>query len=210
MLFRSHQDDCIACHMPKSAVADAQHVVYTDHSIPRRPRTPSPSALAPAGLEPFGGFTATQRDTALAYAIAAGRTGASGQARARALLEAAQKDFPNDPEILLYLAEIYRNNGLPDRAVPLYRQAMALDSTQVTGSVGMGGIFFERGEDRGAIQFWRDALSKNPGLVLVATNLAMAQWRSGDRSGAESTIRKVIAISPAFAPARDILKGVIP
>src|SRR5262249_267426 len=31
-------DNCAGCHMPKSPVTDAQHVVYTDHSIPRRPR----------------------------------------------------------------------------------------------------------------------------------------------------------------------------
>ncbi len=34
----ARQDDCISCHMPKSPVTDAQHVVYTDHSIPRRPQ----------------------------------------------------------------------------------------------------------------------------------------------------------------------------
>ena len=30
-------DNCIACHMPKSGASDAEHVVLTDHSIPRRP-----------------------------------------------------------------------------------------------------------------------------------------------------------------------------
>ncbi|MBI1789888.1 MAG: hypothetical protein HYR60_20350, partial [Acidobacteria bacterium] len=31
---RNAGDDCTACHMPKNPVVDAQHVVYTDHSIP--------------------------------------------------------------------------------------------------------------------------------------------------------------------------------
>ena len=32
------QDDCTVCHMPKATTLDAQHVVLTDHSIPRRQR----------------------------------------------------------------------------------------------------------------------------------------------------------------------------
>ena len=54
--------------MPKSGVTDAQHVVYTDHSIPRRPRT-NTSAPARAALTPFGGGQAVPRDTALALGI---------------------------------------------------------------------------------------------------------------------------------------------
>ena len=117
-----------------------------------------------------------------------------------------ERNSPDDAEVLLYLAEIYRNTGQEDRAIPLYRRAMRLDPAQVTASVGLGGILFERGDDREAIPLWQDALSKNSGLVMVGTNLAMAQWRSGDRAAAESTLRKVIDLSPGFQPARDLLK----
>jgi hypothetical protein len=198
-------DDCAGCHMPKSAVTDAKHVVYTDHSIPRRPR----AAIAPpaeAELVAFDGAAASPRDLALAYAIVATRPGAVGRDRARQLLEAAEQDSPDDAEVLLYLAEIYRNTGQENRAIPLYRRAMRLDPAQVTASAGLGGILFQRGDDREAIQLWQDALSKNSGLVMVATNLAMAQWRSGELGQAEATLRKVIDLSPGFQPARDLLK----
>ncbi len=48
-------DNCISCHMPGTPVTDADHVVYTDHSIPRRavPRNRKPAAGAP--LAAFGG-----------------------------------------------------------------------------------------------------------------------------------------------------------
>jgi len=68
----------------------------------------------------------------------------------------------------------------------------------VTAPVGLGGILFERGQDREAIALWQNALSKNPGLVLTATNLALAQWRSGDPDGARSNLRKVIDLSPGL------------
>jgi hypothetical protein len=209
----SKSDDCIVCHMPKTPVTDAQHVVYTDHSIPRRPRAApvgGDAALPPpdAELVLFGGSAASERDRALAYAIAAGRQpSAVAQTRAMQLLEAAERNSPDDTEVLLYLAEIYRNSGQGERSIPLYRRAIRLDPTQVTASVGLGGVMFERGDFPEAIRLWRDALSKNSGLVLVATNLAMAQWRIGDLLAAESTLRKVIALSPGFQPARDLLKG---
>src|SRR5262249_52048435 len=145
-------DDCAGCHMPKSKVTDAQHVVYTDHSIPRRARTHIAAPLD-AELVVFGGGTASFRDSALAHAIAAGRERTpSTESRARRLLEAAEREYPDDSEVLLYLAEIYRNAGLPDRAIPLYRRSIQLDPPQVTGYVGLGSILFERKDYREAIQ----------------------------------------------------------
>jgi hypothetical protein len=200
------QDDCTACHMPKSPVADAQHVVYTDHSIPRHPREQSGQPSGDAELVPFGGGAASARDLALAYAIAAGRThGASDHDRAVRLLEEAEGASPDDPEVLSYLAEIYRNGGRDEQAIPLYRRVIRLDPNQVTASVGLGAILFQRAEYDGAIRLWQDALAKNSGLVLVGTNLAMAQWSAGEIQAAEARIRKVVDLSPAFQPARDLL-----
>jgi hypothetical protein len=200
------QDDCTVCHMPKTGVTDAQHVVYTDHSIPRRPR---PAAQQPeaAELAPFDGFTVSDRDTALAYAIAAGRERNSAwRARALAMLQKAEREPPDDSEVLLYLAELYRNADQPDRAIPLYQRAMRIDPSQVTASVGLGGIFMERGQFADAIPLWEDALAKNSGLELVRTNLAMAYWRTGDLVSAERHLVKAVALSPAFTPASDLLK----
>jgi hypothetical protein len=203
----TQHDDCIACHMPEAQVTDAQHVVFTDHSIPRRPRTLSAPPAADAELVPFGGGGASPRDLALAYGIAASeRHAAADLERARRLLERAAIDSPDDSEVLLYLAEIYRTAGQPEMAIPLYRRAMRLDPAQVTASAGLGAILFERGQFDEAIRLWRDALSKNAGLVLTGTDLAMAQWRTGDRMGAESTLRGIIELSPAFRPARELLQ----
>jgi predicted CXXCH cytochrome family protein len=204
------KDDCVGCHMPKGAASDAQHVVFTDHSIPRRParKPPRPAAVSEAALTTFDGAPARLRDQALAYAIAAvGRTSGADRTRAIPLLEQAAKENPSDVEVLLYLAEIYRNDGKNDLARPLYQRAIALDPNQATASVGLGGILMESGEYREAIRLWTDALSKNAGLELVRLNLAVAYLKIADRISAELHLRKALDLNPAFAPARELLKN---
>jgi cytochrome c-type biogenesis protein CcmH/NrfG len=147
-------------------------------------------------LRLFGGGTASKRDLGLAYAIVGDRE------RARPLLEAALGD---DPEVLVYLAGIDRS-----RAEELYRRALRLAPGDVSALVGLGAIVFERGDRAAAIRLWRDAAARNPGLVLTRTNLAMAQWQSGDRDGARVTLEQVIALSPAFQPAVDLLRRLGP
>jgi hypothetical protein len=201
------QDDCTGCHMPKSTVADAQHVVYTDHSIPRRPR--SGEAAPPGSMElvAFGGGSASQRDMAMAYGIAASRTqDAVLRARARTMLEEAERTSPDDVEVLQYLAELYRNDNREEAAIPLFRRAIRLDPAQVTSSVGLGGILMERGQFAEAIRLWEDALSKNGGLELVRINMALAQWRSGDLRAAEATLVKAVTINPGFATPVELLQ----
>jgi Tfp pilus assembly protein PilF len=135
----------------------------------------------------------------LACAIAGDRE------RAFPLLRQAAADFPNDTEVLIYLAEAYRNSGDSDRAVPLYRHAMELDPDQVTASVGLGAILMERRQFSDAIPMWEDALAKNAGLVLVRTNLAQAYLKTGQRQIAERQLQRVLELSPAFAPAAKLL-----
>ena len=195
--------------MPKSPVTDAQHVVYADHSIPRRPRGDRAPAAPPADLAVFGGARAEPRDLALAYGILASRTHtAADQARALTALQEAQRNSPADVEVMVYLAELYRNGGQEEKAIPLYRRAMELDPSQVTAPVGLGGILMERGQDAEAIRLWQDALARNAGLELVRINMAMAQWRSGDLKAAERTLAKAMELSPGFATPAELLQKV--
>jgi Flp pilus assembly protein TadD len=83
---------------------------------------------------------------------------------------------------------------------------MQLDPTQVTASVGLGGIMMERGQYTEAIRLWQDALSKNGGLELVRINMAMAQWRNGNLQSAESSLVKAIELNPGFATPVELLE----
>jgi Tfp pilus assembly protein PilF len=202
---RAKAKDCAGCHMPKAPATDAQHVVFTDHSIPRRPQRRVATA-ASADLVTFDGKPASARDLALAYAIAAlGKSDAAAKTRARTLLEQAAKTQPNDREVLVSLAEIYRNDGQGERAQPLYERVLAIDPGELTALVGLGGVLMEHGQYAQAIRLWTAALSKNSGLELVRLNLSLAQWKVGDRTAAEANLRKALELNPAFAPARESL-----
>jgi hypothetical protein len=197
------QDNCTGCHMPKSPVTDAQHVVYTDHSIPRRPRQAVPPS---PDIAPFPGYSSAPRDLALAWGVITARADQTADRhRAQTLLEQAVRDSPDDAEILVYLAEIYRNTGRPDDAIPLYERALRLDPTQLAAAVGLGGIRMERGQLADAIRLWENTLSRDAGLVLVRTNLAMAYWQSGDTRAAERHLVKAIELAPGLAAPAELL-----
>jgi hypothetical protein len=124
------QDDCAACHMPKSTVTDAEHVVYTDHSIPRRPRAAAVVPPAEAKLIPFGGAAASPRDVALAYAIVATRPGAAGRTARDSLGGGAERRTTPSARLPAEITEI----PIGRIARSLYRRAMQLDPAQVTAS----------------------------------------------------------------------------
>jgi tetratricopeptide (TPR) repeat protein len=156
-----------------------------------------PVARKDAELVPFGGGPFTPRDLALAYAIA-------GSPRALQGLQAAARQSPDDTEVLLYLAERYRNDGKPDLAIPLFERA----GSELTALVGLGAIRMERGEYAEAIRLWESALAKNAGLVLVRTNLAIAYWKTGNLEAAEKHLVKAVALSPGLAAPAELLEKV--
>jgi tetratricopeptide (TPR) repeat protein len=179
--------------------------VYTDHSIPRGRR--NRGATVSTELAPFPGYSNDPRDLALAYAVVAARPDrVAERPRAQALLETAVHDHPDDAELLLYLAEIYRNTEKPDLAIPLYERAMRLDPSQLTASVGLGGIRMERRQFADAIRLWEDALAKDAGLALVRTNLAMAYWQTGDLKSAERHLVKAVELAPGLTAPAELLK----
>lgn len=151
------------------------------------------------------------RDLALAYAIAAiGKPAGADRARALSLLQQTVRQTPDDAEVLMSLAEIYRNQGQNQLAAPLYERAIALDPGQVTASVGLGGIMMERGDYAEAVRLWNEALSRNAGLQLVRLNLSVALWKLGQRDAAEDALRKALALNPAFTPSRELMQQLSP
>ena len=69
---RKAQDDCTACHMPKGAVRDTEHAVFTDHMIPRRPQRGAGPAGGERSLGLFWKAPLDERDLGLAFAAVAG------------------------------------------------------------------------------------------------------------------------------------------
>lgn len=199
-------DNCIACHMPGTPVTDADHVVYTDHSIPRRPvaRNRKPAATAP--LAAFDAALSAPRDLGLAYAIVALREqNAIYSQRAFDLLQEAERQNPNDPQTLSYLADLYKTRKDDQNAERLYRRLYTLDAAQSSAPTNLGAYEMERGHNEEAIRLFQEALRISPALVLVRLNLAAALVRTGKSGEARAVLEKALWFNPSFTAARDLL-----
>lgn len=201
--------DCIGCHMPRNPTSDVEHVVFTDHSIPRRPGASAGSPRADADLAPFEGGEAGGRDLGLAYAMVGLREGNNAYLdRAFRLLQEAAAGGTADSEALAYLAQFYRDRKDDAHALPLYEQTWRMDPTQSAVAAALGAYRMQSGNLDEAIRFWNQTLSISPALLLVRVNLAEALLRAGHREEAQATLRKALEFNPAFQPAKDRLDRV--
>lgn len=196
----ARKDDCTGCHMQRAPVEDADHVVYTDHSIPRRPQ-PAQRAFAESPLAPLNVKTVPARDLGLAYAIV-GLREQNEKYRDRAFLLLRQAE---DPDSLSYLAELYRARKDDMNAMRLYERLMKLDPAQSAARAALGAYQMAQGHYEEAIRLWREALRISPALVSVRLNLALALARTGRPEEAVSILEKALEFNPSFNAARDLL-----
>jgi predicted CXXCH cytochrome family protein len=206
---RANGDNCTACHMPQGATSDVDHVVFTDHSIRRKPSNPvvsRPAATTVSELVPYSSYTATTRDLGLAYAVVAlrDRNDADRQ-RAIPLLKQAAGQGTADAQALAYLAEFYRDAKDDANALPLYQQVWRMDKTQYAAAAALGAYQMQRGNVSEAIDFWRQALALNPAMTLVRVNLATALLRTGQATEARVMLEKALELNPISPEVRALL-----
>jgi hypothetical protein len=172
--------DCTSCHMPKNRAADANHGVFTDHSIPRVPGAVRNQSAASWRLRGFSAADKGDRELGLAYAEIGVRTGnANQQAEAIRLLSGK-----SDAEAQLRLADLEERAGNPKQAIALYQTALKEDSNAVVAMVNLGRLYGSSGLLDEAIRLWRAALERNPCLGEAGTNLQIALRAKGDNDAA--------------------------
>ncbi|MDZ4802275.1 MAG: tetratricopeptide repeat protein [Bryobacteraceae bacterium] len=191
-------DKCQDCHMPKSAVKDAEHAVYTDHSIPRNAATLSKETPGSAlrELVPFWrATTADSRDLALAYATAA-LTEPSMRRRAFELLRTAEARDPSDLAIAAQLAQFHDRLGQPAEAMKLYERVVAAGTPNTAALINLGTLYAQSGRPGDAIVLWQSALVRNPASTQARINMAVAQIRQGDRQAGIASLRAALSWDP--------------
>ena len=207
---QANGDNCIACHMPRNPTSDVDHVVFTNHAIPRRPASGSAAASPIADLVPFGGGKASTRDLGLAYVMVALREGNPVyRERAFRLLQDAAAEGSRDPQTLLYLAQLYRDAKDDAHARPLYEEVWRMDPEQYAAGAALGAYQMQAGNLEEAIRLWKQTLAISPALLLVRANLAIALWRTGHADQAETTLRQALEFNPSFQPAKDLLNQIV-
>ena len=194
--------------MPRNPT-DIEHVVFTDHAIPRRLGSVRASPSVNADLVPFGGGKTSARDLGLAYAMVALREGnAPYRERAFRLLQDAVTQGVRDPQTLLYLAQLYRDRGDDAHARPLYEEVWRMDQEQYAAGAALGAYQMQAGNLEEAVRLWKQTLAISPALLLVRQNLATALWRTGHADQAQATLRQALEFNPAFQPAKDLLNQI--
>jgi tetratricopeptide (TPR) repeat protein len=200
----------MTCHMPRNPTSDIEHVVFTDHAIPRRPASVSASPSIYADLVPFGGGRTSARDLGLAYVMVGLREGNSTYLdRAFGLLQDAVAQGARDPQTLLYLAQLYRERSDDAHARPLYEEVWRTDGEQYAAAAALGAYQMQAGNLEEAVRLWRQTLAISPALLLVRQNLATALLRTGRPDQAQETLRKALEFNPSFQPATDLLNQIL-
>jgi len=207
---QANGDNCMTCHMPRNPTSDIEHVVFTDHAIPRRPASVTASPSISADLVPFGGGRTSARDLGLAYVMVGLREGNSTYLdRAFGLLQDAVAQGARDPQTLLYLAQLYRERSDDAHARPLYAEVWRTDGEQYAAAAALGAYQMQVGNLEEAVRLWRQTLAISPALLLVRQNLATALLRTGHPDQAQETLRKALEFNPSFQPATDLLNQIL-
>jgi tetratricopeptide (TPR) repeat protein len=204
---RAVQDDCAACHMPKSPVRDTEHAVYTDHSIPRRPRERITTRSDARELVRLWTTPADERDLGLAYAATAS-SDSFAQRRALDLLRKAAERDGEDLPVLVQLAQLEDAAGDEAKAAALDERILRIDPRQAAAAINLATYYYRRGRTREAMQLWAGALRGNPGLTAARINLAVGQYHAGDAAAAEATLRQALEYDPDQETARKLLAEV--
>jgi predicted CXXCH cytochrome family protein len=209
-LRQANGDNCITCHMPRNPTSDIDHVVFTNHAIPRRAASGSVAPSVTADLVPFGGGESSARDLGLAYAMVGLREGNRVyRERALRLLEKAVSEGARDTQTLAYLAEFYRDLRDDAHARPLYEEVWRMDGEQYAAGAALGAYQMQAGNLEEAVRLWRQTLAISPSLLLVRANLATALLRTGHPDQAQETLRKALEFNPSFQPATDLLNQIL-
>jgi hypothetical protein len=203
------QPNCTTCHMPRMESADISHTVVTDHRILRVPRPDRPRSAKVDRLVPFGSAAASDRDLGLAYAEVALRGSAFAASEALRLLERAQQQHPQDPDVLTRLGYLQQARGNAEIAKRYYERALKLDPDRAVVAANVGVFAAERGMLQQALDLWRNAFDKNPQLSAIGVNLGRALCGLGDADGARSALQRVLRHNPDLALAREALGDVV-
>jgi len=204
---RTASDDCVGCHMPRSQTAGGEHVVFTDHAIPRRRGSSGQRVATGHSLHSFWKTATDERDLALGYAAAAvSEPGVRKQALQ--LLQKAESRNPQDTPVLSQLAQFYDHMGEEENAMALCERIVAADPSNTAAAVNLGIYWIKRGRARDAMSLWEKALLRNPAMTGARINLAVAQYRSGNAAAAELTVLKALEYDPDQEFARKLLSEI--
>ena len=209
----SRQDDCVACHMPKRPNEGIAHTVATDHTIPRfadAPVSASPPPTARRELVPFWGGPLDVRDLGLAYASLV-KDREAYRDKAEDLLRRAYGEGTRDAPTLILLGTYLEAAGAPDKALPLYREALlggggCADELSVAEN-RLGALLAAQGQLPEALRLFGKALFRAPVYEAARLNLARARQSAGQRAEADEALSRALELEPDSPVLKQIVEA---
>lgn len=116
---------------------------------------------------------------------------------ARSAFEELLKDYPNEPDLHLFLGMAKLRLRDPQGAIVAARRAIALDPKHVEARTFLAWIELEvRGDPDAAIKEYRSVIEIRPELPDAYANLAAAQKRHGKLQDAIASLNKALELNP--------------
>ena len=113
---------------------------------------------------------------------------------ARAELERARTDMPNEPRILSDIStSIFYRDGEFDEAIALQRRSVELNPKDPLSHYNLGRMYFSVGRADEAISAFEEARRLNPSFIAAGCFLASQHIFKGDLPAAEAAIRSLPA-----------------
>jgi predicted CXXCH cytochrome family protein len=202
-------DDCAACHMPKSKT-DIPHFAFTHHRIgihtsDKEAPPPADSSLVPLDDVSHLPQMDRMRGEGLAYVQAAGTAGspegaAAFQQRGLKLLEEVRSRGLVDPEVDATLSRLYWRVN-PDRAIAcaesVLKQPHAAPESRATALFTLATSLLDRQKYAAALPLLEELVT----LKLASEDwywLSVCRQKLGDADGAIAAAQRAAEIAPQF------------
>lgn len=125
-------------------------------------------------------------------------------------LEAAIRLDPRAVRPRVDLGDIYLASGRdPERAIKLYREAIAIDETHAGAHYALGVALTRKGDAAGARTEFQRAAALSPGNPLPALGLAEMFAASGDFKQAEQYAREAVRVQPGLLQGQLLLGQIL-
>jgi predicted CXXCH cytochrome family protein len=207
--FKTHHagnQDCTSCHMPRTASANILHVAWTDHRILRQPDSISlkPVTEASGSLTPVFSPGANARDLAMANYLALLDGNRSLETLVWQQLSALRSQAGKDKEFLNAFGTIAGIRGETAQAEQAFREALQIDSNDLTALSDLGTLLARSGRIADAEAVLKRAFDRNEDVVGLAMNFAKAECKAGDREAARTALNKALEFNPHLDRLRDL------
>jgi cytochrome c-type biogenesis protein CcmH/NrfG len=143
-------------------------------------------------------------DVAATNAPAAGAPPTAEQMKKMADVQAATlveqlKSSPDNPELLIKIANIYYDTQQYPTAIDFYAKALKLQPSNASARTDMATAYWYLGNADTAIREFKQALTYDPNNANTLFNLGVVKWQGKmDIQGAVASWQKLLAVNPEY------------